>query len=192
MHDNDQNRIEVLESQVRMLMDGMKAKKSQQITAPLDPNSTRIIQDNLPVFQSSNGAFVTVKINGKNYQLSTGQSFAVGAIYSETTGTNPATTLGYGTWAAFGAGQVMVGYKAGDSDFGTVLATGGEKTHALSLGEMPAHTHMVPYGGNGSGGPTAAAANTTSGNITTTSAGSGTAHNNLQPFIVVFLWQRTA
>lgn len=68
--------------------------------------------------------------------------YPVGAIYISTVGTNPATFLGFGTWAAFGAGRVMVGYNASDPDFDTAEETGGSKTHTLTTAEMPSHTHV--------------------------------------------------
>lgn len=52
----------------------------------------------------------------------------VGSVYVSTSATNPATTLGFGTWTAFGAGRVLVGLDAGDADFDTVEETGGSKT----------------------------------------------------------------
>ena len=39
--------------------------------------------------------------------------------------TNPATLLGYGTWAAFGQGRMLLGWNTGDTD----EATGGSATH---------------------------------------------------------------
>ena len=47
-------------------------------------------------------------------------AYPVGSIYTSVVATNPATLLGVGTWAAFGAGKVMVGINSGDSDFDTV------------------------------------------------------------------------
>lgn len=52
----------------------------------------------------------------------------VGSVYVSTSATNPASTLGFGTWTAFGAGRVLVGLDAGDADFDTVEETGGSKT----------------------------------------------------------------
>lgn len=65
----------------------------------------------------------------------------VGAIYLTTVATNPNTVLGYGTWAAFGVGKVLVGVDVSQAEFDSVEKTGGEKTHALTNGEMPSHTH---------------------------------------------------
>lgn len=58
--------------------------------------------------------------------------YPVGAIYTSTLSTNPATLLGRGTWSAFGAGRVMVGRDANDTDFDTAEETGGAKTVASS------------------------------------------------------------
>lgn len=58
--------------------------------------------------------------------------YPVGALYTSTIDTNPATLLGRGTWAAFGSGKVMVGHNASDSDFDTSEKTGGAKTVAAS------------------------------------------------------------
>ena len=57
-----------------------------------------------------------------------GPAFPVGAVFISVDSTNPATTLGYGTWVAFGAGRVLVGLDTGDTDFDTVEETGGSKT----------------------------------------------------------------
>jgi microcystin-dependent protein len=122
--------------------------------------------------------------------------YPVGSIYSNAAvATNPGTLLGFGTWTAFGAGRVMVGLDAGgDADFDTVEQTGGAKTHTLTISEMPAHTHTyVEDYSTGAKGPN------DNGNIKdgtrskdTGSTGGGTAHNNLQPYIVVYMWKRTA
>jgi microcystin-dependent protein len=128
-------------------------------------------------------------------------AYPVGAIYTSIVSTNPATTLGVGTWTAFGAGRVLVGLNASDSDFDTVEETGGAKTdsHALSIAEMPAHTHAIPT--HDDDGPVIL--NNRNGNsdttplnynANTTSTGSGSAHTHdiVQPYIVVYFWKRTA
>ena len=55
----------------------------------------------------------------------------IGAIHITIDPTNPATTLGYGTWSAFGTGRVLVGVDVGDADFDTVEETGGSKTATI-------------------------------------------------------------
>ena len=68
--------------------------------------------------------------------------YPVGSIYMSTVSTNPATLLGFGTWEAMPAGRVLLAQ--GKSSWGTTYnagSTGGEATHQLTVGEMPAHSH---------------------------------------------------
>jgi microcystin-dependent protein len=169
-----------------------------------------------------------------------GEAFPVGSVFIAVVSTNPATLLGYGTWAAFAAGRVLVGIDANDTDFDTVRETRGAKTHTLTSSEMPSHTHVqdahthtqnahthtqdahthptttdggttVANGaGNGfatvttsgvtgnlaTGSATATNQNATAVNQNATAVnqntGGGAAHNNIQPSIVVYIWERTA
>ncbi len=115
--------------------------------------------------------------------------YPVGSIYTNATNsTNPATLLGFGTWSSFGEGRVMVGLNSADTDFDTAEETGGSKTISL------AHTH---------GGVTGQMQNLVAGVAMTsgavninhdhsiTSSGSVT-QTIVQPYIVVYMWKRTA
>lgn len=66
--------------------------------------------------------------------------YPVGSIYMSANNVSPQTFLG-GTWVAWGAGRVPVGVSSSDTDFNTTEKTGGEKTHRLSVDEMPRHDH---------------------------------------------------
>lgn len=137
-----------------------------------------------------------------------GRIWPVNSIYFTTSATNPATTLGFGTWVAWGSGRVPVGVDTGQTEFDTVEETGGEKTHILVVGELAAHTHIqdahshTVYGDvlSSSGTARIQTQNTTGPYNRTTSsdvatnqnAGSGTAHNNLQPYITCYMFKRTA
>jgi hypothetical protein len=128
-------------------------------------------------------------------------AYPVGSVYmNASVATNPATLLGFGTWATFGAGKVPVGIDTTDDDFDVVGSgtntnlTTGAKTHTLDVTEIPPHKHQVQIekasfnvdGGTGTGvRPPLAARDTTE-------VGGGLAHNNLQPYIVVYMWTRTA
>jgi hypothetical protein len=141
--------------------------------------------------------------------------FPVGSIYTNATNsTNPGTLLGFGTWTAFGAGRVPVGFDAADPLFDTAEETGGSKnaivvshTHTGSTNTTGAHTHTTeavwaatPNSNGWQGGPAVAAERTTttasagshSHTVTTNSTGSSGTNANLQPYITVYLWKRTA
>ena len=123
--------------------------------------------------------------------------YPVGSVYTNASdSTNPATLLGFGTWVAFGEGRVLVGLDSTDTDFDTIGETGGAKTHTLTIAEMPAHSHTVPaVQGDNNGSNAIRSTNDTSPinlNEDTSSVGGGAAHNNLQPYITVYMWKRTA
>lgn len=67
-------------------------------------------------------------------------SYPVGAIFMSASSANPSASFG-GTWAQWGVGRVPVSVDVGQSEFNTVEETGGEKTHTLTISEMPAHSH---------------------------------------------------
>ena len=123
--------------------------------------------------------------------------YPVGSIYiNATVATNPATLLGFGTWVAFGAGRVMVGIDSTDTDFDAAEETGGAKTVTLTTSQIPSHTHTATLMGNGEDEqqdlPAAGDNTNPSRTMTTSATGGGAAHNNVQPYIVVYMWKRTA
>jgi len=134
--------------------------------------------------------------------------YPIGSIYISTIATNPNTTFGFGTWAAFGAGKVLVGQDTGDASFNTLEETGGSKDATL-----PSHTHSITDPGhihaartlpNAIAGTATTAVRldgTTFSNdivqtavtgITVNSVGSSATNANLQPYVVVKMWKRTA
>lgn len=127
----------------------------------------------------------------------------VGSIFIHTSDTNPADLLGIGTWARFATGRTLIGVDEGQTEFDSPLETGGEKTVKLTEAQLPAHDHPVSlsfnYGANTTRGGDAArvsgiAFGTTEDNDrhgNTANAGSGAAHNNLPPYITVYMWRRT-
>lgn len=119
--------------------------------------------------------------------------YPVGSIWTSTSvSTSPATVLGFGTWAVFGAGRVLVS-KDSSGTFGTAGATGGAATHTLTISEMPSHNHGYDVASNNTNGLAALGRNGSDrSSVATSFAGGGAAHNNLQPYIVVYMWERTA
>jgi hypothetical protein len=148
----------------------------------------------------NNGAVTKAKLATDALEL----AYPVGSIYMNAEdSTDPSVLLGFGTWAAFGAGRVPVGIDPSDADFDTAEHPGGAKTHTLTKQEIPPHTHTYNMKQNITGGTTDGgdtynlgftSYQTGDGNIGENSDGTGNAspHNNLQPYIVVYMWKRTA
>ena len=122
--------------------------------------------------------------------------YPVGSIYfNMAVATNPATLLGMGTWVAYGAGRVLVG-KAASGTFDTLNEELGYETdsHALSIAELPAHTHTLLGGGfDGSSGAEPGSTRSSGlGEVGSTGSGSAHSHDILQPSVTVYMWKRTA
>lgn len=145
--------------------------------------------------------------------------YPVGSIYTNASAAdNPSTLLGFGTWVAFGSGRVLVGQDTADAAFDTLEETGGSKnavvvshTHtATTVIADPGHAHNIshnidsatagPYisGNDGpnnvpvTASPTTASATGISATTSVTAAGVSGANANLQPYVVVRMWKRTA
>jgi len=142
--------------------------------------------------------------------------YPIGSVYTNATvSTNPATLLGFGTWTAFGAGRVMVGFDSGNALFDAAEETGGSAdaitvshTHtATTTSTDSGHTHGISPGawtdGGGKvegnsfsfGGKVTATQSSTaniSSSTTVASAGSSGTNANYQPYITVYMWKRTA
>ena len=115
--------------------------------------------------------------------------YPIGTIYQSTKSTNPSTFLG-GTWTAL-TGRVLVGAGT-DFPAGT---TGGEATHTLTVEEMPAHTHPSTKPNiiqNTATGPSAYGYLGDGSYTNSGTSGGGAAHNNMPPYLAVYMWKRIA
>lgn len=148
--------------------------------------------------------------------------YPVGSIYiNATNATNPGTLLGFGTWVAFGAGRVPVGFDAGNALFDAAEETGGSAdaitvshTHTATVTD-PAHRHQTGnnaetgvndlYGNDGEQTGSFRIANTggdgynawtntatTGVTVAISTTGSSGTNANYQPYITVYMWKRTA
>ena len=152
-----------------------------------------------PIFDWSKNDFNvngTLKINNTNiFDL----IYPVGSFYISAKSTNPGTLFG-GTWEQI-EGKFLLGmsssYPAGSQ--------GGEATHTLTTSEMPSHRHIFARGYDDDnipdflGGSSASygiregSRDETSTNYYTTNlVGGGKAHNNMPPYLSVYIWKRTA
>jgi len=137
--------------------------------------------------------------------------YPIGSIYTSTVSTNPNTLFGFGTWVAFGAGRVLLGdgggYAAGATG-GSADAITVSHTHtATTTSTDSGHTHGISPGAwtDGGGkvegnsfsfGGKVTATQSSTANITSStsiaSTGSSGTGANLQPYVVVYMWNRTA
>lgn len=146
--------------------------------------------------------------------------YPVGSIYMSVNNVNPSNYFG-GTWETWGSGKVPVGVDTTQTEFNTVEKTGGEKTHTLSVDEIPSHSHGMNSSGdhthtytgfiqcavtssatytaiahkryNSDGTSTPASMNSSGAHShTINNSGGSQAHNNLQPYITCYMWKRTA
>jgi hypothetical protein len=140
-------------------------------------------------------------------------AYPVGSIYmNASVATNPATLLGFGTWVAFGAGRVPVGFNAANPLFDTAEETGGSAdtivvshTHTATVTD-PGHAHGgVPnisrdrfdsgpfdYNAIWFSTTTNTAGATTGISVSNSTTGSSGTNANYQPYITVYMWKRTA
>lgn len=142
--------------------------------------------------------------------------YPVGSLYlNATNSTNPATLLGFGTWAAFGAGRMPVGFNAADPLFDSAEETGGSKdaivvshTHTATTAITdPGHSHDIVMSSSvntsnitpsklstteNQTGTTESAVTGITAATTVNSTGSSGTNANLPPYITVYMWKRTA
>ena len=140
--------------------------------------------------------------------------YPVGSIYTNATNnTNPGTLFGFGTWVAFGAGRVMVGFNGSDPLFDAAEETGGSKdaivvshSHTATVTD-PGHAHSTalyyrPHSASGAaqqyaqnttgfGSQISTNSNTTGITVSNSTEGSSGTNANLQPYITVYMWKRT-
>lgn len=117
--------------------------------------------------------------------------FPIGQIIIKGDNEDYSNWLGF-SWERTAVGKVLVGYDTTDSDFNTIGKTGGEKTHTLTINEMPRHTHTFQngYGSGSATVNTAIVSNKVDANNNVNYTGGDQAHNNLQPYQVVAYWKR--
>jgi hypothetical protein len=148
-------------------------------------------------------------------------AWPVDAIFISMSSTNPGTSLGCGTWSAFGAGRVLVSLDSGDTSWDSAGETGGSKTHNHTYTQVPNHTHDIAAGqgshqhgmaegttdgaGNLMDRSNAAAAASAVTDLATLPAmvtnnptggvATGTTNSDngiAMPYIAVYMWRRTA
>ena len=126
--------------------------------------------------------------------INTDLIYPIGAIYLSVSATNPATLFG-GKWE-----QIKDRFLLAAGDTYAIGTTGGEATHKLTVDEMPSHKHdlRAPSGNiaasGGAIGNEFVVSDTQGKSLPkwTVAAGGNAAHNNMPPYIVVYVWKRVA
>lgn len=137
-----------------------------------------------------------IKVGGTIYDIT---NYPVGSIYLSVNDTSPAELFG-GTWE-----QIKDRFLLAVGDTYTAGSTGGEATHKLTKEEMPRHTHNSIFNGKWPYSENAINTNAFSGNSyawvendliaripTNDDVGGDQAHNNLPPYLAVYVWKRVA
>jgi len=115
--------------------------------------------------------------------------YPVGSIYMSVNSTNPGTLFG-GTWS-----QLKDRFLLGAGNTYTNGNTGGAATVTLTVNQMPKHSHTVYRStetGSFFGLTGVSPSQTTQYAVNTTEAGNNEAHNNMPPYLVVYMWKRTS
>ena len=184
-------------------MTGALTTKGIKLTSGTDYGNT------LPSNPTTNQLFFQTV--GSNFVLD--NVYPVGSIYMNVNSTNPGTLFG-GTWE-----QIQGRFLLGMSSSYPAGSQGGEEEHTLTSGELPLHAHGIIEGGNASfvypSSRTSSATsstgnyallldNTSNGYVTEQQAGvgrlvasdnmetRGQAHNNMPPYLSVYIWKRIA
>ena len=126
--------------------------------------------------------------------------YPVGCIYQSTVSTSPAELFGVGTWEAI-QGRFLLAesgatYLAGEM--------GGEAEHTLSIAELPSHDHLITrlgWGGKGLDNTISrdydycvfdSENQATLGSSYIAKTGGSTAHNNMPPYLSIYMWKRVS
>lgn len=180
-------------SDVVIMLDGVEVIRASKLSGLIIPGALKLAGGQTPYHTGNKPDLLAVV-------------YPVGSIYMNgSIGANPATYFGFGTWVPLAPGRVLLGVGTGTDSRGETKAfaggtVGGEYNHLLAISEIPAHSHPTPQGTTVP--VTGGAYNYASGDDVTTStmanpplsgdAGGDSAHNNMQPYLTVYMWQRTA
>lgn len=125
-----------------------------------------------------NNQFTFKKLVAGGGDFNIDKVYPLGAIYISVLETSPSDLFG-GTWERFANGKTLIGVDENDADFNTVKKTGGEKSHTLTVQEMPTHTHAQnAHNHTGSSGSAGAHTHTISGSAASAGAHGHSASSN--------------
>ena len=176
-------------------------KNLEEIAKQYSQNETDL--DNAYAKVADENKYLTEKEIKELIEESKLEMYPVGSIYITTNEQNPSEYIG-GEWESYGEGRTIVGAGTGTDENNVkkvfeVNQTGGEYQHTLTVNEMPSHNHAISSatlwawnssypanaielgGGKSRWNPQ---------NISTDAKGGSQAHNNIQPYVVTYIWKR--
>ena len=190
---------------------GSELATRKQLSYPLGELKT-YINNTIPTNSSDAPVQLVVTSEGMKYRSEVGGNlitvpggmqmsdvintiYPVGSIYMSINNTNPGTLFTGTTWTQLkdrfllGAGDT---YSGGD--------TGGAATVTLTTNEIPSHTHTYKHyaqtvnctAGSGDTGRTVVTTAYGQSSSTSDARGGGQAHENMPPYLAVYMWKRTA
>lgn len=124
--------------------------------------------------------------------------YPIGSIYISVNPASPQNFLG-GTWTLFSEGKTIVGIDSKNTKFNNPRKTGGSETVKLTKEDLPEHSHFITMSvSTGAIQDTNSLTNigikSESGPVnyaSTSNVGFNAAHENMPPYIVVYMWERT-
>lgn len=158
----------------------------QNLQDQLDENQAGHLQNEINDI-NSNLKNVEEQLNNAAFFID--KIYPVGSIYLSVNNTNPATLFG-GTWERWGQGKVPVGVDETDDDFKLVEKAGGEKKHTLKIQELPREIWHSSSNSQTAGTKVAFDSGSFYG-ANSNASNFDQPHNNLQPYITVYMWKRT-
>lgn len=188
--------LNALPARIKAFEDAFTVSGVVKLAAALDANSLKVVNLADPV--SAQDADTKAARNAA-ITAAVAAMFPVGSVYLATVATNPATLLGFGTWAARSAGLFLAGVGTG-TDAGSVsktLASGanaGRYQTTLTDANLPAHDFLSDAFVSADSGVTTLnlASGAAKGVATALVTGSATAVATAPPSFAVYVWERTA
>ncbi len=167
----------------------------QSINSTIRPDTNGnvvVTASNLPM-SSSNSTTIKSAIEaitpGPSIAMIVNTIYPVGSIYISTAAANPADLFTGTQWEAIQDRFLLAAstsHPAGQMD--------GEETHTLTIDEMPSHTHQITFANSALASGTARRTPQThdQDRMETLPTGGGQPHNNMPPYLAVYMWKRTS
>ena len=118
-------------------------------------------------------------------------AYPIGSIYLSINSTNPSKLFG-GTWE-----QIKDTFLLAAGSTYTAGSTGGSATHTLTINQIPSHNHSIRMKENAIASGSSFSRISSAGSISsetnlTNYVGGSQPHNNMPPYLTVYMWKRVS